>query len=132
MPKHKKVKLSNNITEFFYVELRNEEDGGIWLSTLASALDSLEQAPDDVVAKWCGEAGSIQYGTQGDVRSDAIAEVKRLIKEHGKSATLESLLTNQKAEKEKKYPLTDWQYEVANGDTRLGYDEWVEHRVEAE
>lgn len=25
----------------------------------------------------------------------------------------------------------DWQYEVANGDTRLGYDDWVQHRIEA-
>jgi len=24
-----------------------------------------------------------------------------------------------------KYPVWDWQYEVANGDTRLGYWEWV-------
>ena len=24
-----------------------------------------------------------------------------------------------------KYPLEDWQYEVANGDTRRGYHEWV-------
>jgi len=25
------------------------------------------------------------------------------------------------------YPVSDWQYEVANGDTRLGYWDWVEH-----
>ena len=24
-----------------------------------------------------------------------------------------------------KYPISDWQYEVANGDTVLGYSEWV-------
>ena len=23
------------------------------------------------------------------------------------------------------YPLSDWQYEVANGDTRLGYQDWL-------
>lgn len=28
------------------------------------------------------------------------------------------------------YPPEDWQYEVANGDTRLGYREWVEHKKE--
>jgi hypothetical protein len=28
--------------------------------------------------------------------------------------------------------LEDWQYEVANGDTRLGYDEWRQHRIEVE
>lgn len=26
------------------------------------------------------------------------------------------------------YPVKDWQYEVANGDTRLGYKDWVEHQ----
>ena len=31
-----------------------------------------------------------------------------------------------------KYPLEDWQYEVRNGDTSLGYDEWLEHRKETE
>ena len=24
-----------------------------------------------------------------------------------------------------KFPVADWQYEVANGDTRLGYWDWV-------
>ncbi len=30
------------------------------------------------------------------------------------------------------FPVSDWQYEVANGDTKLGYDEWLEHRIESE
>lgn len=30
------------------------------------------------------------------------------------------------------YPLKDWQYEVANGDTRLGYEDWVERKQENE
>lgn len=25
----------------------------------------------------------------------------------------------------------DWQYEVANGDTLLGFDEWMQHQEEA-
>ena len=28
------------------------------------------------------------------------------------------------------YPVADWQYEVANGDTRRGYHEWVEAKKE--
>ena len=24
----------------------------------------------------------------------------------------------------------DWKYEVANGDTKLGYDEWLQHQKE--
>lgn len=31
-----------------------------------------------------------------------------------------------------KYPITDWQYEVANGDTVLGYKEWLSHKLEAD
>lgn len=30
------------------------------------------------------------------------------------------------------YPITDWRYEVANGDTTLGYREWCEHKLEAD
>lgn len=26
----------------------------------------------------------------------------------------------------------DWRYEIANGDTRLGFTEWYEHRMESE
>ena len=28
------------------------------------------------------------------------------------------------------YPVEDWQYEVGNDDTRLGYWEWLAHRIE--
>ncbi len=30
------------------------------------------------------------------------------------------------------YPVGDWQYEVANDETRLGYWEWVENQRDAE
>ncbi len=33
---------------------------------------------------------------------------------------------------EERFPMSDWRYEVANGDTRLGYEDWLEHKVEAE
>jgi len=33
----------------------------------------------------------------------------------------------QDAEIEAACNYSDWQYEVANGDTRLGYDDWLEH-----
>lgn len=29
------------------------------------------------------------------------------------------------------HPVSDWQYEVANGDTMLGYLEWLQHQIEA-
>jgi hypothetical protein len=37
-----------------------------------------------------------------------------------------------KAEDDSAYPREDWQAEVQNGDTKLGYREWVAHRHEAE
>lgn len=30
------------------------------------------------------------------------------------------------------YPVRDWQYEVTNDDTRLGYQDWVDHKIESE
>ena len=33
---------------------------------------------------------------------------------------------------EEKFPREDWQYDVANGDTQLGYADWVLHNAEAE
>ncbi len=33
---------------------------------------------------------------------------------------------------EEVFPLEDWRYEVANGDTRLGYSEWAAHKAESE
>lgn len=30
------------------------------------------------------------------------------------------------------FPVGDWQYEVANGDTKLGYEDWLKHKIEAE
>jgi hypothetical protein len=32
---------------------------------------------------------------------------------------------------EELYPIEDWRYDVANGDTKLGYKEWVEHNIES-
>lgn len=29
-----------------------------------------------------------------------------------------------------KYPLSDWEYAVQNGDTRLGYADWVAHNID--
>ena len=33
---------------------------------------------------------------------------------------------------EEKWPIEDWRYDVANGDTKLGYAEWVKHNKESE
>lgn len=34
------------------------------------------------------------------------------------------------ANPEDMFPYCDWRYDVANGDTRLGFDEWLEHQLE--
>jgi hypothetical protein len=31
---------------------------------------------------------------------------------------------------EERYPKGDWQYDVANGDTVLGYADWLAHNIE--
>ena len=33
-------------------------------------------------------------------------------------------------DEDSEFPVSDWRYEVANDDTRLGYREWVEHQRE--
>jgi len=30
------------------------------------------------------------------------------------------------------FPIEDWKYEVANGDTVLGYEDWLKHQEEAD
>ena len=32
---------------------------------------------------------------------------------------------------DKDYPVMNWQYEVSQNDTRLGYIDWVDHKKEA-
>lgn len=32
---------------------------------------------------------------------------------------------------QEQFPIENWQYDVANGDTKLGYEEWVAHQVES-
>lgn len=42
----------------------------------------------------------------------------------------EFLQENNDKNEDSRFPISDWQYEVANGDTRLGYQKWVETRKE--
>jgi hypothetical protein len=44
----------------------------------------------------------------------------------------EDVLTERPKEIAPEYPLSDWQYEVSNGDTQLGYAEWCLHKAEAD
>lgn len=73
---------------FFEVEIRNEKHGGISPATLASAMDSLLQAPADVIIEWCDDD---TVNSLMQVR-DFIASVQKLETVCGEETTLESLL----------------------------------------
>lgn len=46
--------------------------------------------------------------------------------------TTDALVLGDEAEDDTDYPRDDWQAEVKNGDTKLGYRAWVAHRHESE
>jgi len=82
------IPLSEAMSKFFNVEIRNEAQGGISPSTLGSAHDSIEQAPHDVLASWTGL--SEQQITFGNFHS----EFAELMLEFGEKVTLAELLAH--------------------------------------
>ena len=80
------MNISNPLNNFFQVEIRNEEEGGVSPATLASAYDSFWQAPDDVMADWCGLDEAKYHGDEIE------AELKRLIAAHGEEYELDDLV----------------------------------------
>jgi len=77
--------ISEGLKNFFWVEIRNEEQGGISPATLYSALDSWEQAPQDVLESWTE--------TEGKEETDYIKkELKSLIKKHSGKTELEEAM----------------------------------------
>jgi hypothetical protein len=50
-----KLKLTLSHRNFFDVEIRNELSGGVSPATLDSAVESLEQAPNDLIVEWCDD-----------------------------------------------------------------------------
>lgn len=79
----KQMVRDTNLDEFFYIEIRNEDNGGIRPSTLHSAVDSLTQAPDDVVDEWLGK---------GDVGRRAAITLLHLLWVLGEDTELRDLL----------------------------------------
>ena len=67
---------------FFAVEIRNEPHGGISPSTLDSAIDSFEQAPNNLQSEWAGESDA----------SDFAAHLEALRDQEGGGAELEDLI----------------------------------------
>lgn len=67
-----------------------------------------------------------------DERSAFIARLRTLANRIRKCMETASVSPMQSAwSVEPDYPVEDWQYEVQNDDTRLGYGEWVEAKKEA-
>jgi hypothetical protein len=80
--------LTNAQINFFEVEIRNEDQGGVSPATIDSALDSLIQAPPDVIVEWCNE---------GTVRDESLVpefvdSIRHLRDHFGGNTTLEELL----------------------------------------
>jgi len=71
------VKVSRRLYEFFQVEIRNEDFVGCHPATLSSALDSAEQAPEEILDEFCGEDSS-----------DVVDELDLLITKYGEDAEL--------------------------------------------
>ena len=78
------VELSTAQLWFFETEMHNEGEGGVSPATLASAVDSLTQAPTPVIASWARIP-------MPDV-PDFIKGVKTLMEELGGARELEELL----------------------------------------
>ena len=75
---------------FFDAEIDNERHGGVVPATLDSAVESLEQAPWDVVVSWADdETVQDEVGVQ-----EFVTSIYRLREEQGGSTTLRELLRN--------------------------------------
>lgn len=78
--------LSNSMRNFFEVEIRNEEKGGVSPATLSSALDSIRQAPPDVLESWMRTPHEASFKAFD-------GELASLLRNYGPHATLRGLLS---------------------------------------
>jgi len=68
---------SPTLEAFLWAEIRNEDDGGISPTTLESALDSLEQMPDEVLEDLNADIKA--SGVDGDaLRKELVGLIERL------------------------------------------------------
>jgi hypothetical protein len=72
---------------FFKVELRNQDAGGVTPATLTSAMSSFRQAPNDVLGSWFGVSEFTKKS-----RSLYKQELLALVKAHGKHVKLSWIL----------------------------------------
>lgn len=74
--------MTEKVAHLFYVEIANERNGGVSPATLASAIDSVSQAPDIMCEGWTTEDWvSLLYVVNlvgSDAELDDILRAKRL------------------------------------------------------
>jgi hypothetical protein len=79
------------LRNIFEVEIHNEREGGTTPATLESALGSLEQAPNDVIAQWATDKGHVCR--QGARTINRIKDdLRALIAEYGPDKRLQEML----------------------------------------
>lgn len=71
----------------------------------------------------CVDLLGIEEGRMGQTAGDR----QVFIETHRQSNVVITAKTSH-WEDDLEFPAEDWRYEVANGDTRLGYREWVQHQ----
>lgn len=81
------VELTVAQINFFEAEIRNEQSGGVSPATLDSALESLEQAPDDIIVGWADDDT-----VNDDTVWDFVESIEDLRGDLGGDTTLDSLL----------------------------------------
>lgn len=73
-------------------------------------------ASRDLAAEWVGQHYGVNFDAESATRKDEW--IARFMDAHSTDNPL--------------FPLSDWEYEVANGDTRIGYAEWLSNRLESQ
>jgi hypothetical protein len=81
--------ISEEMEAFFRAELINAKANDLPVPTLVSAMDSLRQAPSDVIAAWAGLSDS---PSGAHVSELLIAEMGRLLNTEGEDLLIEELL----------------------------------------
>lgn len=91
------------------------------LTACEGALETVDNVIGDLVACELGEAD--RGFSQEDCQATA---------DYARTCFRATFDARRQAEASERYPEDDWKYEVANGDTRLGYADWVSHKLESD
>jgi hypothetical protein len=85
-----KRNLSRDVQMFFGVEIRNKD--GVQPATLGSAMDTLKQAPIEIVLNWCGyDEKRYPKDLAKDMLDRLEYDIRMIICECGTTRVLESI-----------------------------------------